>query len=762
MSLLQLLKINLTLCFLFITNINSVNAQSINNSDNKCNFITGKYSDELSDLKSFQSINVKINNYKNWVENSLAILTSRLGDSYIEKKYKKKFAAKITVNYLFGTCVYNAEVRQTGDIIDHIDYKREGILQSLSIKLIDGNIANIVGFKLLIKDTRNSESEILATLLLSKLGFLAPRTRMVDANINGNKHTMLFQENPVKEFLEKNLRREGPMFEGDETFVYELLPLKLSNLSLARLENKKWVGLGNNALKMALKAYSTLQYSYMESRGDINSNHALNIDMLTKDNNNLRRNFYEFEALVLSMGGSHGLGINNRKFYWNALLNGFEPIYYDGMINSELLPISFALDNDNLFYYSKKFLPAVKNLIFRVNQLNENTFVDSALSLCNSQDCSKNKIKTFLHNVKANLLYYQNKIQDNKNSILSTGKTNYKINYIVDSYENDLFSLLPKSNLYFIDINSVGKSNILSYKCNKIDCIEVNIKAEKLISLMKNTAIDLENISIFGGLYNDNDNNTESTYIDFLDTDIKHSLGSRISYDQKNRIIKFKQSKYNDWALLSNVKINNISFEMISDYKKIINEEKIERFNEYGLTGCLNFLQVDFVDTKIKTSGGGCEDSVNIIDSTGNIEEINVDNAFSDALDIDFSDLKVKKILVTKAKNDCLDLSFGKYFVNEAFLKECGDKGVSIGETSEFQALKIIASDTNIGISSKDSSLSKIDYFSGNNVNICYESYQKKQEFFGGQLYITKDNCIFETISKDNNSIIIIEEKESN
>ena len=55
MSLLQLLKINLTLCFLFITNINSVNAQSINNSDNKCNFITGKYSDELSDLKSFQS-----------------------------------------------------------------------------------------------------------------------------------------------------------------------------------------------------------------------------------------------------------------------------------------------------------------------------------------------------------------------------------------------------------------------------------------------------------------------------------------------------------------------------------------------------------------------------------------------------------------------------------------------------------------------------------------------------------------------------------
>ena len=75
--------------------------------------------------------------------------------------------------------------------------------------------------------------------------------------------------------------------------------------------------------------------------------------------------------------------------------------------------------------------------------------MESALSLCNSHVCSTNKIKKFLNNVKANLLYYQNKIEDNKNNILSTGKTNYKINYIVDSYENDLFSLLPKSNLYF-------------------------------------------------------------------------------------------------------------------------------------------------------------------------------------------------------------------------------------------------------------------------------------------------------------------------
>ena len=30
------------------------------------------------------------------------------------------------------------------------------------------------------------------------------------------------------------------------------------------------------------------------------------------------------------MNGAHGLRPHNRKFYFNALENSFEPIYYDG------------------------------------------------------------------------------------------------------------------------------------------------------------------------------------------------------------------------------------------------------------------------------------------------------------------------------------------------------------------------------------------------------------------------------------------------
>ena len=139
----------------------------------------------------------------------------------IDKKYKKKFNAIVTVRYDFGTCKYNAKIRQAGDMQDHIIYDRDGFRQSLSIQLKEGNIANVVNFKLFNKLSRGSDREILTTLLFKELGFLAPRTRFVNVTFNGVKNKMLFQENPVKEFLEKNLRREAPMFEGDETLIHD-------------------------------------------------------------------------------------------------------------------------------------------------------------------------------------------------------------------------------------------------------------------------------------------------------------------------------------------------------------------------------------------------------------------------------------------------------------------------------------------------------------------------------------------------------------
>ena len=66
---------------------------------------------------------------------------------------------------------------------------------------------------------------------------------------------MLFQEDMSKELIEKNKRREGPMFEGDETLLKsekDLLSLKY--LSLSRLANKNWFLKGGPYSEITLRA----------------------------------------------------------------------------------------------------------------------------------------------------------------------------------------------------------------------------------------------------------------------------------------------------------------------------------------------------------------------------------------------------------------------------------------------------------------------------------------------------------------------------
>ena len=74
----------------------------------------------------------------------------------------------------------------------------------------------------------------------------------VNTNINDVESVMLFQEVSAKELLEKNKRREGPLFEGDESILWsyrdrEFENFELEQLSLARMINHKWFLKGKGA-----------------------------------------------------------------------------------------------------------------------------------------------------------------------------------------------------------------------------------------------------------------------------------------------------------------------------------------------------------------------------------------------------------------------------------------------------------------------------------------------------------------------------------
>ena len=80
---------------------------------------------------------------------------------------------------------------------------------------------------------------------------------------------MLFQERETKELLEKNLRREGPIFEGDESILwtYDNYNIKdLVGLSLLRLVNDNWFKKGRSSQAITINSFSNLQKIYFKNR----------------------------------------------------------------------------------------------------------------------------------------------------------------------------------------------------------------------------------------------------------------------------------------------------------------------------------------------------------------------------------------------------------------------------------------------------------------------------------------------------------------
>ena len=175
-----------------------------------------------------------------------------------------------------------------------------------------------------------------------------------------------------------------------------------------------------------------------------------------------------------------------------------------------------------------------------------------------------------------------------------------------------------------------------------------------------------------------------------------------------------------------------------------------------NLTGCINIYKAKLINVSFEVRDTYCEDALNIIKSNGEVKNIIVHNSFSDGLDIDFSDLRIDSLLVSNALNDCVDVSQGNYQIKSGFLKDCGDKAISIGEKSLFVAKDIVINQANIGIASKDSSDSLVDSLSIKKTNICAEAFQKKQEFFGAKLQVNNLLCNAEAVNKDKNSFITV------
>tara|TARA_B100000780_G_C21121373_1_gene454281 strand:+ start:810 stop:2990 length:2181 start_codon:yes stop_codon:yes gene_type:complete len=708
----------------------------------ECDFRTADYIEGMVSPEKIKSIDIEIPKSSKYARNLFKIFSSRSRN--IPDNLKKSFKANVIVTFDFGICRYPGEVRQSGDWKDHIKLVNGNPIQSLDVKLKAGNVVGATRFKLLIPETRGGRNEVLGALLLRELDFIAPETFEVYVIVNGVKSLMLFQEKAEKELLERNLRREGPIFEGDESLHWsyrDYAIAELEPLALSRLVNDNWFKKGLASQKIAINSSSRLQKVYLDyARSHHLDENKYFIQLNKKDDYLLN----DYHRLLGAMNGAHGLRPHNRQFYFNAIEDRFEPIYYDGNLKFSAF---FLESNEGYeFLLHEPISPDLKN---RVQKLLSSTdvkerFVKRLKTSASNETFYNKSVNQVISN-----LELMNNLQ------LSDSKSNWtSFTQITDySWYLDLQADKALSQNIVERIKIYGNYATL----NITDAPLMDVSISDLARILSKNEIDGERF-VFIPQSDFFDDLKEYKELSIGGNLVRTSDGIEIVFDERNKKLELIQKNSTDWVLLIGGDYSNWDIKFRGVFDNASAPSVDQRFNEFGLTGCLTLYKTIIDNTQLEVSDGRCEDSLNFIRVRGAGIRVLITDAFADAIDADFSELNISYLDVTNAGNDCFDVSGGVYSVTSASLKSCNDKAISIGEMSSFEGENIRINGAGIGVSSKDSSQVRIKLLDAKETSSCGEAKRKKQEFGGGVLMIKETSCSG-SFSNDVYSFIITGEK---
>ena len=728
-----------------------------------------------------QNIDIKVDKERKFIKRlNKFYLSSKKGKDFNFNK-KKKFRAKITINYSSGNhCIYKAKLRMQGDGLDHVSLFNGVATSSLRVQLKEGNIKNIKKFILFKPNSRNYENEIFATTLMKHLGFLSPRTFKVKVKIFNVESEYIFQESLKKEFLEYNNRVEGPILESKED--------KNVHLKMSRVSNKEWIKENKNKYIVSLNAirdYNLILLKSYKFRFLGGGDESIRFD--PKDfNEGTFEKISIFDAIIFGINGFHGLSYDDRRFYYDPLYSKLEPIYYDGDVT-----ILSKIKYDKLSDEHKKYSEELKYIHynFYTNHTRNRSERYNYPTVTNSAKKGSSSAILLLKSINKEILLEELHTNGFKN--ISIQQLNFLINHIVERLEliaeakvykgkipleKSLYSHYKKEmkikndlNLFFINNNSSlsNKNEISIEECNYslTTCTSYLINQKQLTKLIEQEKIKLNN-DVF---VNFDKKDYELGKIQKSKNDIKNNFYSlkinksfqiffnkevEISLDEKNKIVNLNYFNDKGRAVIFDSKIDSWSIKMYNLSKVAKNEFN----NTYNLTGCLTIIDSLLNKVNIMGENFNCEDTLNFIRSSGSINNIQIKNSRSDSLDADFSKLKFNFIGIEKSLDDCIDFSYGTYEVKNADLKNCGDKAVSVGEKSKAKFDIIDIESSYIGIAAKDSSKVYINKVKIKDSKVCLNAYKKKQEFNGSYLEVNNLRCeVFDNkLLKDDKSTLIV------
>ncbi len=652
---------------------------------------------------------------------------------------------------------------------------------------------------------RNYVHEWIFHEMAQKFDIIKLKYDFIEFSVNGdNRGLYVIEEGFGKELIERNKRRNGPIFGLDED-------LNTTNIDpIFEIYNKNYWSLNENK-KLAQNASNKLQDFF---NNKLNPKEVFDYDK-----------WASFFAIVDFTGTKHGALLKSVKFYYNPINGLFEPIPYDGhrlkpnfnkynklydqklIIDHLLIPTQDEKINglgwlNNLFFYNGNLNEEFySKYIDRLNLITSNEFIDDFL-LKNQKQIEKINSHIYadsfwyhdqsagsgLYFFSKNDFYYQAKIISNKIDknlkfqILKKNEKNYLIKDFSKQY--DLINL-DKLICYKLDEKievSVNKSivnfkdNIVNFYNNLdklLDCrfAQLSKKYSKKSNVFRIDSINpakkishfkLEsklNYKKFFDLKNSNLYLRENeTIIDnnlYIPKGYKVKIKSNQKILLKNNAFIISNSAWeigdeNGFTSISGTKDNYGGGILVTDTKDIstIINTKFSYlsgidpyyFSEFNILGSINFNQ-----TKVKVFNSNfenifSEDAINIFRSSFEMKNNKYLNINSDAIDIDFSEGKIFMSDFENVKNDALDFSGSIIDGKDLFFKNINDKIISVGERSHVKISNITGNDSFIGIVSKDGSDVIVNNITLDGVSIPFAAYKKKKEYEFGFLNVKNYN----------------------
>ncbi len=685
-------------------------------------------------------------------------------------------------NFSFGEMIYQGEkfpikLRVKGDRMIHFQDK-----DSTSYKVDLRGPKRIWGleeFALQKPITRNYVYEHMFHKLLESNNLISLKYFFINLKLNDTDQGIYaIEEGFSKELIERNKRRNGPIFGIDEVISNRGGEITYPDVLFDLYSKNYWL---ENYPELTEKALGKLN-NFKKKK--------LNLD----DVFDLEKWATYFAIIDLS-NGKHGAISKSVKLYYNTVSSKFEPIGFDAQIDPEYYTDFLLLDflnpknkNCGPYCYDREwFLKFLKTNNGKLNYkfvnlyikkleelssdeflLNFNNKYSKKIDFFNSQIYSENSNKTRgLYKGLGIYIFDKDFLNKRSDYIKSRLEKINEIEKLQFSLKDNkiIFDNLNKSFFKKLNINCKNKEIQKDYIYNDLEInFDQNCKysiGDKDIKLYKNIFILNDSDTIIENKLSNLNEIEQINNIYYLKKNIVINKdyyfpsnkkliieeGVKINFESDASIISegsvlFQGSKQKpiiidggngkgSFILSNNVyNFNNVIIQNLSypkDNRKIL----------YGGINVIN-SKLKIENTEIKNSNS--EDAINVISSESFIKNLIVKNITADAIDIDFGILSFENISCEDVSNDCLDASGAQ--IKGSFLigNKIEDKGLSFGENSEGEISHINFQNAKLGIAVKDGSYLKLSKYKLKDNQYDLAVFNKKQEYKGSTLLITNSD----------------------